>query len=44
MALLTGIGGQDGSYLTELMLANGYEVHGMVRPFSILEHTPEFLR
>src|SRR4051794_1921451 len=30
-ALITGIGGQDGSYLAELLLANGYEVHGMVR-------------
>jgi GDPmannose 4,6-dehydratase len=30
-ALITGIGGQDGSYLAELLLAKGYEVHGMVR-------------
>jgi GDPmannose 4,6-dehydratase len=30
-ALLTGITGQDGSYLAELLLAKGYEVHGMVR-------------
>jgi GDPmannose 4,6-dehydratase len=30
-ALVTGIGGQDGSYLAELLLAKGYEVHGMVR-------------
>ena len=30
-ALLTGITGQDGSYLAELLLENGYEVHGMVR-------------
>ncbi len=30
-ALLTGITGQDGSYLTELLLAKGYEVHGIVR-------------
>lgn len=30
-ALITGITGQDGSYLTELLLAKGYEVHGMVR-------------
>lgn len=30
-ALVTGITGQDGSYLAELLLAKGYEVHGMVR-------------
>ena len=30
-ALITGITGQDGSYLTEQLLARGYEVHGMVR-------------
>jgi GDPmannose 4,6-dehydratase len=30
-ALLTGVTGQDGSYLTELLLDKGYEVHGIVR-------------
>ncbi len=30
-ALITGITGQDGSYLAELLLERGYEVHGMVR-------------
>jgi len=30
-ALITGITGQDGSYLAELLLTKGYEVHGMVR-------------
>lgn len=30
-ALITGISGQDGSYLSELLLAKGYEVHGLVR-------------
>jgi len=30
-ALITGIAGQDGSYLTELLLGKGYEVHGIVR-------------
>ena len=30
-AFITGITGQDGSYLTELLLAKGYEVHGMIR-------------
>ncbi|HUX58960.1 MAG TPA: GDP-mannose 4,6-dehydratase [Bacteroidales bacterium] len=31
VALITGITGQDGSYLTELLLDKGYEVHGMIR-------------
>src|SRR6266516_2887843 len=30
-ALITGITGQDGSYLAELLLENGYDVYGMVR-------------
>ena len=30
-ALVTGITGQDGSYLAELLLGKGYEVHGLVR-------------
>lgn len=30
-ALITGVTGQDGSYLAELLLAKGYQVHGMVR-------------
>ena len=30
-ALITGITGQDGSYLAEFLLAKGYEVHGLVR-------------
>ena len=34
-ALITGITGQDGSYLAELWLEKGYEVHGMVRRASI---------
>lgn len=29
VALITGITGQDGSYLTELLLEKGYEVHGL---------------
>lgn len=33
-ALITGITGQDGSYLTELLLEKGYEVHGVVRRHS----------
>lgn len=35
-ALITGITGQDGSYLTELLLAKGYAVHGVVRRTSNL--------
>ncbi len=35
-ALITGISGQDGSYLAELLLAKGYEVHGIVRRSSSL--------
>ncbi|MFQ5986885.1 MAG: GDP-mannose 4,6-dehydratase [Thermoplasmata archaeon] len=34
-ALITGITGQDGSYLAELLLKKGYEVHGLVRRLSI---------
>src|SRR6202047_819714 len=42
-ALVTGITGQDGSYLAELLLEKGYEVHGMVRrasteKFDRIEH------
>jgi len=35
-AFITGITGQDGSYLTELLLSKGYEVHGMIRRSSSL--------
>ena len=31
VALITGITGQDGSYLAELLLDMGYEVHGIIR-------------
>lgn len=31
VALITGITGQDGSYLSELLLEKGYEVHGIIR-------------
>lgn len=34
-ALITGINGQDGSYLTEFLLDKGYEVHGIIRPASV---------
>jgi GDPmannose 4,6-dehydratase len=45
-ALITGITGQDGSYLAELLLDRGYEVHGMVRrasseQFERIEHLRE---
>lgn len=36
-ALITGITGQDGSYLAELLLAKGYEVHGLIRRASSLD-------
>jgi GDPmannose 4,6-dehydratase len=47
-ALITGITGQDGSYLAELLLEKGYEVHGMVRrasteSFERIEHLTEKL-
>jgi len=47
-ALITGITGQDGSYLAELLLEKGYEVHGMVRrasteKFERIEHLRERL-
>lgn len=38
-ALITGITGQDGSYLAELLLEKGYEVHGVVRRTSSLERS-----
>ena len=49
-ALITGITGQDGSYLAELLLEKGYEVHGTIRRSSVdyreriahLEGTPHF--
>ena len=36
VALITGITGQDGSYLAELLLEKGYEVHGIVRRTSLI--------
>ena len=35
IALITGITGQDGSYLAEFLLEKGYEVHGLIRRLSI---------
>ena len=37
-ALITGINGQDGSYLSEHLLSLGYEVHGIVRRHSVAEN------
>ena len=37
-AFITGIAGQDGSYLSEYLLEQGYEVHGIVRRNSVPEH------
>ena len=49
VALITGITGQDGSYLAELLLEKGYEVHGIVRRASLIntdriDHIYEDLR
>ena len=38
-ALITGVTGQDGSYLAELLLEKGYEVHGLVRRTSSLDRS-----
>lgn len=45
-ALITGIAGQDGSYLAELLLSKGYEVHGIVRRIAIedVEHKLKNIR
>ena len=37
-AFITGIGGQDGSYLTELLLKKNYKVYGIIRRNSVVEH------
>ena len=50
VALITGVTGQDGSYLSEFLLSKGYEVHGLIRRSSVdfreriahLEGTPHF--
>jgi GDPmannose 4,6-dehydratase len=42
-ALITGISGQDGSYLTEHLLDLGYEVHGVVRRHSVAENQSDRL-
>lgn len=37
-ALISGITGQDGSYLAELLLQKGYEVHGILRRSSSVQY------
>jgi GDPmannose 4,6-dehydratase len=37
-ALITGVTGQDGSYLAELLLEKGYEVHGIKRRASLFKN------
>ena len=37
-ALITGVTGQDGSYLAELLLEKGYEVHGIKKAGFLIEH------
>jgi len=43
-ALITGITGQDGSYLSELLLSKGYEVHGIIRRHSVAENQDARIR
>src|SRR4026207_2571167 len=43
-ALITGISGQDGSYLAEHLLSLGYEVHGLVRRVALEDPTRRFTR
>jgi len=44
VALITGITGQDGSYLSELLLSKGYEVHGIVRRVALEDETHRLWR
>ena len=44
VALITGITGQDGSYLAELLLSKGYEVHGIVRRVALEDETHRLWR
>ena len=49
-ALITGVTGQDGSYLSEFLIEKGYDVHGIIRRSSVdfrerianLEGNPQF--
>ena len=42
--LITGISGQDGSYLSELLLSKGYEVHGTIRRVALEDETHRLWR
>ena len=44
VALITGITGKDGSYLAELLLSKGYEVHGIVRRVALEDETHRLWR
>ncbi len=44
VALITGITGQDGSYLAELLLSKGYEIHGIVRRVALEEERQRLWR
>ena len=44
VALITGITGQDGSYLAELLLSKGYKVHGIVRRVALEDETHRLFR
>ncbi len=39
-ALITGITGQDGSYLAEFLLAKGYDVYGIIRRVELIQYEP----
>ena len=44
VALITGITGQDGSYLAELLLSKGYDVHGIIRRVALEDETHRLWR
>ena len=44
IALITGITGQDGSYLAELLLSKGYKVHGIIRRVALEDETHRLWR
>ena len=44
VVLITGITGQDGSYLSELLLSKGYKVHGIVRRVALEDETHRLWR
>ena len=44
IALITGISGQDGSYLAEYLLGKGYEVHGIIRRVALEDETHRLWR